>query len=141
MMTIKQDVAFFHELTGTPVCTVPAWPADERVILRLDLIREEVVRELLPAIEARDLVATADGIIDAIYVLVGAALEFGLPLENLWAEVQRANASKAVFDEELNALKIIRRPDGKILKPEGWVPPNIEAVLRAYGWQGAPPTE
>lgn len=136
MLSIQRDVAYFHELTETPVCTVPAWPSDERVALRVDLVTEEVVRELLPAVESRDLVATADAIIDSIYVLVGMGLELGLPMEALWNEVQTANVNKSVFDEELNARRVIRRADGKILKPEGWTPPNIEGVLRAHGWQG-----
>lgn len=135
MLSIQRDVAYFHELTETPVCTVPAWPSDERVALRVDLVTEEVVRELLPAVESRDLVATADAIIDSIYVLVGMGLELGLPLQALWEEVQRSNISKAVLQPD-GTFKVMRRADGKVLKPAGWTPPDIEGVLRAHGWKG-----
>lgn len=55
-----------------------------------------------------------------IYVLVGAALAFGIPLDRVWSEVQRANMAK---------LGGARRADGKILKPEGWQPPRIHEAI------------
>lgn len=30
----------------------------------------------------------------------------------------------------------VKREDGKILKPPGWTPPDIEGCLRAQGWKG-----
>jgi hypothetical protein len=33
------------------------------------------------------------------------------------------------------AGEIVKRADGKILKPEGWKPPDIEGELRAQGWE------
>lgn len=135
MRDIEQDVAYFHRLTDTPVCTTPAWPSDDRVDLRVSLIVEEVARELLSALASRDMVGTADAIIDSIYVLVGTSLELGLPFDNLWEEVQRANVSKARRDPATGITAVVRRPDGKILKPEGWTPPAIAEVLLAYGWK------
>lgn len=129
------DVEQFHVVTETPVAVAPAWPADERVDLRVELITEEVNRELLPAIARRDLVETADAIVDSIYVLVGAALEFGIPASAVWDAVQSANMAKASLQPD-GTRKVIRRPDGKIMKPEGWTPPDIADVLRRHGWQG-----
>jgi predicted HAD superfamily Cof-like phosphohydrolase len=130
-----EDLAAFHQITDTPVNTVPAWPADERVDLRVELIVEEVVRELLTAIARRDMVGTSNGIVDGIYVLIGAAHEFGIPVVAEWAAVQASNMAKAVRQED-GTLKVIRRIDGKILKPEGWTPPDTEGILRAHGWKG-----
>lgn len=103
----------------------------------MKLAHEELNQELIPAIMERDLVATADGIIDSIYVLVGMGLELGLPLEDLWDEVQRANMSKTVPLTD-GRRGVLKRGDGKILKPPGWTPPDIEGVLRKHGWVPPP---
>jgi predicted HAD superfamily Cof-like phosphohydrolase len=134
-MSAVDDVEDFHRVTDTPVLLVPEWPADERVDLRVALIVEEVVRELLTAIAKRDMVGTSNGIVDGIYVLIGAAHEFGVPIEAEWAAVQLSNMQKAVEQPD-GTLRVIRRPDGKILKPEGWTPPDTEGILRAHGWKG-----
>jgi len=88
------------------------------------------MKELMPAIATRDMLETADAIVDSIYVLIGAALEFGIPLAEIWAEVQRSNMGK-VIELPDGTRKVNRRPDGKILKPENWVPPDIAGVLCA----------
>ena len=31
--------------------------------------------------------------------------------------------------EELDACKVIKRPDGKVLKPEGWTSPNLASFI------------
>jgi hypothetical protein len=31
--------------------------------------------------------------------------------------------------------KVLRRADGKVLKPEGWVAPDIAGVLAPYVWE------
>ena len=130
-----RDVEDFHRVTDTPIATVPAFPGQERIDLRVDLIVEEVVKELLTAIRTRDMVGVSNGITDGIYVLIGAAHELGVPLADEWDAVQRSNMAKAVLQPD-GSLKVVRRPDGKILKPEGWTPPDTEGILRAHGWKG-----
>lgn len=61
-----------------------------------------------------------DGLADLIYVVVGAAVAWGIDLDPFFAEVQRANMEK---------LQGPKRADGKQLKPEGWRPPDIERIL------------
>jgi predicted HAD superfamily Cof-like phosphohydrolase len=51
----------------------------------------------------------------------------------VWAAVQCANEAKAIEQPD-GRRKVVRREDGKILKPEGWTPPDIEGVLRQHGW-------
>lgn len=128
------DVARFHRVTDTPSLSVPSFPAADRVDLRRDLVDEETC-ELMSALELRDMVEVADGIIDDIYVLIGMGLELGLPMAELWSEVQRSNMAK-VTEQPDGTFKVMRRADGKILKPEGWTPPDIAGILRAHGWQG-----
>ncbi len=119
------DVEAFHLLCDVPAPNVLGFPDDERIELRIRLIEEEVNKELIPSVRARDMVGTADGIADAIYVLCGMALEFGIPLEDVWEEVHKANMAKA--DPVTGVVK--HREDGKVMKPDGWVPPDIEGIL------------
>jgi predicted HAD superfamily Cof-like phosphohydrolase len=135
MNQVALDVAAFHLATDTPVLATPAFPSDARCALREELIVEEVLRELLPALRARNMEGVADGGIDSIYVIVGLLLECGVPIAECWDAVQRANLQKAVLQPD-GTLQVIKRPDGKVVKPEGWSPPDIVGILRANGWKG-----
>lgn len=125
MRTLMSDVTAFHIACDFPVSLTPAVPPPERVALRMELIREEVNAELLPSMEQNNLVAIADGMADAIYVIVGAALEYGIPLHRVWQAVQAANMKKV----DPTTGKVRYREDGKVLKPDGWMPPDIASVL------------
>lgn len=97
--------------------------------LRIKLLTEEV-GEYLKAEADRDLTEVADGLLDIIVIAWGSMLTyFGTELSYLLArEVWWSNLAKV----DGPGLPI-RREDGKILKPEGWQPPDIEGVLRRYG--------
>ena len=153
-LKIVQDISEFHRAGEVPGLPTPGFPEEERIELRKKLIREEV-GETLHAIDEKDLIEVADGIADSIVVLVGTALEFGIDLSAVWAEVHRSNMAKFPLCTTCNGqglvggdrfgLKrgevvkctscegrgrsLIRREDGKILKPPGWAPPDIEAAL------------
>lgn len=122
-MDIVRDVRAFHEAMGIPIEERPTMATRERRELRAELIREEYA-EVWDAIDCEDLVETADGLVDLIYVAVGAALEFGIPLDRVWDEVHRSNMAKAGGP---------RREDGKVLKPPGWTPPDVAGVLGIRG--------
>lgn len=130
MMKIFHDVTTFHHACGVPIAVVPMLPPQERVSFRQALIDEEVNRELLPAMERGDLVEIADAMVDSIYVIVGAGLEYGIPLREVWNVVQKANMAKV--DPKTGHVR--RRADGKILKPSGWTAPDVAAVLVRAGW-------
>lgn len=119
MRALMADVEAFHLKCGQPVADKPGSLTQDRLYLRRSLHAEEW-RELDNAIVAGDLVLTADGIADLIYVLVGTALELGIPLDRVWAEVQAANLRKADGP---------KREDGKQMKPEGWQPPDIHSAI------------
>jgi len=90
-----EDVAEFHRTFHLPVLDAPQIPAADRCRLRINLLREEL-RELEEAIDANDLLETADAFADLQYVLSGAILEFGLgeKFRALFEEVHRSNMSK-----------------------------------------------
>lgn len=125
---LTEDVADFHRAMDMPVLYTPQF-VPSRAELRAKLIREEA-KETCDAIEAGDMTQIADGIVDTIYVCVGAALEFGIPVRDVWDIVHKANMAKV----DPATGKVIKREDGKVLKPEGWVAPDdtIEALLASY---------
>jgi predicted HAD superfamily Cof-like phosphohydrolase len=47
----------------------------------------------------------------------------GIPQQAVWDEVARSNMSKLVDG------KLIKREDGKVLKPDTFVTPDIKSIL------------
>lgn len=125
MKTAIADVTAFHRACDVPVLDVPQIPIVDRVSLRYNLIHEEINDELLPAMMNDNLVEIADAIADSIYVLIGTALEYGIPLERVWSEVQRSNMSKM----DPVSGRAIKREDGKVLKGPNFSPANVVRVL------------
>ncbi|MFT5127594.1 MAG: putative HAD superfamily Cof-like phosphohydrolase [Rhodothermales bacterium] len=83
-------------------------------------IREMVNDEMEELAEATTPVDQADALVDAIYYICDCAVRHGMNLDPLFAIVHQANMGKVVDG------KVLRRDDGKILKPEGWQPPEPE---------------
>ena len=101
-------------------------PADKLILLRARLMVEELGETLAGMVEG-DAVQVADGLADLLYVTIGTALAFGIPLEGVWSAVQQANMAK------FPGGKIVRDEQGKVVKPEGWTPPDIAGVLAQGG--------
>jgi len=117
----QRKVQRFHEKFGLMVQRYGANFAF--VELRKSLIEEEC-RELLEAIDQRDMPAAIDGGCDLIYVVLGSFVSWGVNLDPFFAEVHRANMRKTGGP---------KRGDGKILKPEGWESPDIAGILAEMG--------
>lgn len=123
-MTNNGKVKEFMEKFGQTVRTKPEFPDTNTIMLRIDLIREEL-NELDIAIAERDMVEVADALTDILYVVYGAGLTFGIDLDKTFAEVHRSNMSK--LGEDGNP---IRREDGKILKGPNYTPPDLTFILK-----------
>lgn len=121
MLKIQQDVKEFHEQFRITVETYPIIATKLEQMLRVRVITEET-DELLVALLNEDMVKIADGIADAIYVIIGTAVTYGIDIEPIWDEVHRTNMAKVGGGV---------REDGKILKPVGWEPPKIKELLDA----------
>ena len=119
------SVKQFHDIFGHDVAEYVDLPADDVLDLRLDMLREEL-SEAEVAAKNRDVTEYVDGLIDAIYIALGGLLEVAPPniVRRVFAEVHRANMSKVGPNGE-----VIRRDDGKILKPEGFTPPDVLSAL------------
>lgn len=115
----------FHEAFGVPVHdTKTPDLVQDRVALRWSLIDEEATELHTAIFQDGDIVETADALADLVYVIYGAALEFGIDLDAVLAEVHRSNMSKLDTDG-----KPIYREDGKVLKSSHFVLPDIKRVL------------
>ena len=131
MHSCISDVADFRTACRLPIAREPDLrPTAVQLDLMVNLLHEEhnetrhAIGRLWDARkhgegeQAQALAEVADGLADLIYVAVGAALELGIPLAAVWAEVHRSNMAKV-------RPPIRVREDGKILKPEGWTPPDV----------------
>lgn len=124
-MTNFERIVEWHDRFGVPSYRRPIFPSAERVALRKELMQEEMLKELFPAMDNEDLVEIADGLADLLYVVYGTAAEYGIPIDEVYAEVHRSNMSKLGED----GLPIYRA-DGKVLKGPNYSPPDIEAILK-----------
>jgi predicted HAD superfamily Cof-like phosphohydrolase len=91
----------------------------------LNLIQEET-EELFRAIRKNDRVEQLDALIDIMVVTIGAMHSLGVDAEGAWREVLRSNLAKI----DPNTNKVLKRPDGKVLKPEGWTPPDLVRFVK-----------
>lgn len=156
MKTTVQKVGDFHRAFGQPVDRIPTtlrltmleaayMDAVEKqlsalgaalkgfseecggsvALLRIQLLTEEV-GELAEAFLTEDLEAAGDALTDIQYVLDGTYLAVGLDgvKEEMFDAVHAANMAK--LDE--NGKPIIG-PSGRVVKPEGWTPPDLGAVI------------
>jgi predicted HAD superfamily Cof-like phosphohydrolase len=104
--------------------TVDSFNADQ-FNMYLKLIEEEA-DELGEAIKNHDQIETLDALIDILVVTIGAIHSAGFDAEGAWKEVMATNFNK--IDRETG--KVRKREDGKVLKPVGWVAPNMVPFLR-----------
>lgn len=125
----------FHELVGGAVESLPCVPSAAVIKKRSRLISEEY-EELMEAMAGGDVVQIAQEMADLVYVVFGEALEYGIDLTSVTEEVHSANMTKIGPEG-----KVIVRPDGKILKPDGWRPPDVRAVLARQGGHGLKPPQ
>jgi predicted HAD superfamily Cof-like phosphohydrolase len=96
----------------------------EQFTLYLNLIKEEY-KELSEAVNNSDQVETLDALIDILVVTIGAIHSAGYDAEGAWKEVMMTNFAK--IDKDTG--KVRKREDGKVLKPIGWVPPNLTPFI------------
>ena len=104
--------------------TVDGWNADQ-FNMYVKLIDEEV-DELKDAIAKCDPTEILDALEDIVVVTIGAMHSAGFNGEGGWKEVMHTNFAK--IDKETG--KVRKREDGKVLKPVGWIPPNLEPFTK-----------
>ena len=120
-MTISNFKAVyeFHVQLNEQLPTKPQLPPEATLALRRRLLQEEF-QELIQALEQGNLSAIAQEAIDLLYVTYGLCVVCGIDADQVFDLIHQANMTK---------LKGPRRADGKQLKPEGWMAPDVGALL------------
>ena len=127
-MTQFQKYEQFRKAMGIPKFPLTEYKlvTDEVLDLAHRLITEEVIKELLVAIDqfkhSRDmkhLVKILDGAVDSAYVIFQACAMLSLPFDEAFNIVHGANMAKVGPDG------VVRYNEyGKVMKPEGWQSPE-----------------
>jgi predicted HAD superfamily Cof-like phosphohydrolase len=149
---VDEQVAEFHRRMDIPDRHTPGLVDEATMRLRLRLVLEEAFELAEASLDvtgrddmrsykdrvlalltrsglAPDLPLIADALGDIDYVVAGTRLQLGIlggPIANA---IHRSNMLKAPGGVPQ------RDTHGKVKKPEGWKPPDIEAELRKQGWQ------
>lgn len=113
MTNVFEDINKFAEACDQP-------PSEANYKMYLDLIREET-DELEEALIDNDKVEQLDALVDILVVTMGAIRAAGWDGEAAWKEVMDTNFAKI----DPTTGKVIKREDGKVLKPEGWKAPEL----------------
>lgn len=120
-MSYFDDVVRWHKEVGHPVAEDTGEKINiGSVALGRKLVEEEY-NEFMLGLDGCSINLVADGAADLIWVVCGLCARLGIDLDAVWSEVRRAN-----YDKVGGPV----RDDGKQLKPEGWEPPNMAAVMR-----------
>ncbi len=124
MNPIVKSLLEFNEAFEIPRLDEPAIGPQELVELRIKLLTEEV-QEYAEAARTGDLVEVLDALADIGYILAGTIINHGMQhiFDEAFDEVHRSNMAKLVDG------KVLRREDGKVMKPEGWMPPQLARYL------------
>ena len=111
----------WHDATGVKTADTPRMLPVDRYNLRHELMKEENFEYIL----AENEVEVADALGDMLYILIGTILEHGMQnkIEDIFNEIHRSNMTKVVDG------KVLRRQDGKILKPGTYEAPNLKKIL------------
>ena len=107
------DVVKFIEACDQP-------KTNSNSILYSMLIDEEY-QEFNNALGENDDVEMLDACMDMIWVILGFCHMKGYKVDAAWNEVARSNLAKI----DAATGKVHKREDGKVLKPEGWKPPEL----------------
>ena len=121
MSKVFTDVQVFMNAAGQTISK----NNDEQSLLYHRLITEEY-NEFCAARLENDDVETIDACFDMMWVIVGYMLSRGWDCERIWDEGALSNLKKI----DTKTRKIIKREDGKVLKPEGWQPPDFSKFVK-----------
>ena len=118
-------------------------PSHKTISLYHDLVKEEIgeLEDAMASFNAAETDAeiiqakadALDAICDSIWVLIGLSQMMELPLERGWDEVAISNLRK--IDAELGRVQ--RDENGKIMKPDGWRPPDMVRIIKSDYRQAA----
>lgn len=99
-------------------------------VKKLMSVQYSVLNSMIKLIEKEDImfnkIEVLDALVDLEYVLVGAGIAFNLPFQEGFKIVHDNNMTKV--DSETG--KCIKDERGKILKPSGYLPPDLTVLFK-----------
>lgn len=98
----------------------------EKTIANANLYSKLIEEEYMEFVDAGYEVEELDACMDMIWVILGYCYMKGFDVEGAWNEVARSNLAKI----NTETGKVTKREDGKVLKPEGWTPPQLEQFVK-----------
>ena len=124
MNPIVASLLEFNQAFDIPKLDSPDIGPEDMIELRIKLLKEEV-EEYAEAARTGDMVEILDALADIGYILAGTIINHGMQhiYDDAFNEVHRSNMAKLVDG------KVLRREDGKVMKPEGWTPPQLAQFL------------
>lgn len=125
-MDLFNMVAAFHEKFGLEPTSQPDFPYEEIWKLKNVHMQEELDEIRASAING-NLEEYFDGLIDLVYVALGAAYLAGLPFNEGFKRVHEANMTKM---RALHANDSKRGSTYDIVKPPGFVAPTLTDLIR-----------
>jgi len=122
-MSMRDDVFGFIEVVGQ-VDEHTGRVTDSNTIEIYSNLVDEEYKEFIEAPFDADKLNEA---MDLVWVTIGYCIAREWDVEGAWKELTKANMAKLQVDPATGYLK--RRDDGKILKPAGWVKPDMTTFL------------
>lgn len=128
MIDYLGKVREFHEKYGHYIGYRPHQPPARIIEERMRLIFEECgeiesevyVSDIRGHVNTLiDLVQLADAVGDSLYVIFGLAVNFGLPIDEIFEEIHRSNMTKSTAKDEW----------GKTIKGPNFEPPDLKPFI------------
>lgn len=119
---LLEEVLEFALAAGYDITVDPAPLSDQPGIVRMLQVSDKM-----------DHAGMFDALIDEVYVVLGTAHLFGYPWQEGWDRVQEANMAKVRARADGSNSK--RGSSFDVVKPEGWVAPDIAGLLAECGWE------
>lgn len=117
--SLTDRLVAFNGRFGLPVRTKPTVIDNQEEIDQFLGKLDEEVTELRRAVMERELVRIADGLGDALYVIAGVAVQYGLDIDQIIDTVHRSNMTKG------------SSKTGGPVKGDAYRRPMLEAIFRA----------
>lgn len=125
-MDLFQMVSEFHQKFELEPTKGPDFPTEEIWKLKNRHMQEELDEIRATAING-DLEEYLDGLVDLVYVALGAAYLAGLPFNEAFKRVHEANMKKVRAKSPEDSK---RGSTYDIVKPPGWTPPVLSDLVR-----------
>ena len=119
MMEQKMSNMYFDVATFIAACEQEKNEANRNLYQKLIV---EEFWEFMDGYKKGDKIEELDACMDMIWVILGYCHMRGFDVHGAWNEVARSNLDKI----DRTTGKVIKNESGKVMKPEGWRPPELD---------------